>query len=100
MEPLVDPTLPHVDQSHGLTQHRLGRRRLLGAAAVAGMSWLTPVAEVLAQRAEQHHARTGAIGHFVVARRWAEPVRNVRSASRPAISAGTRAIETACLAFN
>ncbi len=34
-------------------QHRLGRRRLLGAATIAGLGWLTPVAEVLARRAER-----------------------------------------------
>ncbi|HVU89492.1 MAG TPA: DUF1501 domain-containing protein [Pirellulales bacterium] len=34
-------------------KHRLGRRRFLGAATLAGAGWLTPLAEVLARRAEQ-----------------------------------------------
>ena len=95
MEPLVGINLPHDEQSPGFRQHRLGRRRLLGTTAAAGLGWLTPVANVLA-RACRAHPREPAQSVILL---WLAggPSQLETFDPQPGakISAGTRAIRTA-----
>jgi hypothetical protein len=59
MEPLNNPTPQGESSSFGVSPHfhrpgwTLSRRGFLGAAGLAGLSWLTPVGQLLAQAAEQ-----------------------------------------------